>query len=105
MHSFHSDPVVVNEFPSRLKPHGFACFLPFADVEDAHVIEVVEAVNSPVRTVFDGLKVGFHLDLKISGGRPLEQGCRSVTEEELEQDVPTTDWYDMFQPRFNPESA
>lgn len=71
MHAFHSDPVVVNKFPSRLQSHGFACFLPFAYVKNPDVFEVVEAVDFPMRAVLDRLCVGFHLDLEntSSGGK------------------------------------
>ena len=91
MHSFHSDPVVVNQFPSGFTTVGTAEFLPILDLLDALFFEGTELADFPVRAVFDGLKVGFHLGLESSGGRLLAQGCRLVPQEELEQDVPTTD--------------
>jgi hypothetical protein len=73
-HAFHSDPVVVNEFPSGLESHGFACFLPFANVVDPRILEVVEAMDFPIRAVLDGQDVGFHFDLEISQERLSAQG-------------------------------
>ena len=59
VHSFHADPVIVNEFPSGLAAIGSAELLPFLDLPSALLIEGREFLHDPMGAVV-GWGSGLH---------------------------------------------
>ena len=66
MHSFHSNPVVANEFPGSLSTVGTAQRLPIPDLLGPLFFEGIEFTDFPMGAVLAGLDVVFHHVLKIT---------------------------------------
>ena len=59
VHSFHADPVIINEFPSGLAAVGSAELLPILHLPGALLIERCEFLHDPMGAVF-GWGGGLH---------------------------------------------
>lgn len=70
VHSFHADPIIVNEFPGCLKAGFTAEFQPLGNSISTNFVEGLEFGSRPVGTVFFWLWKGFgqRLIATVCGG-------------------------------------
>jgi len=59
--SFHTNPVIVNEFPSGLAALGSAAFLPFLNLPSAEFLMGGEFFHDPMGSIFSRWR-GFHAE-------------------------------------------